>query len=158
MVCPVGLVLWGIGWHGNSQCLAHLRVIVNTWSNMLWCQESNKKQTAICFCLMTSDSLWGTHLLNLYTLCKAGEAWLSSETWNKLNTSLAVVLLYGHFQGLIIQDLWPINIAFVTKRQNSQPEILQPISGSAFTNINLKDSMYSTTWNGCGQAQIKVIK
>lgn len=48
----------------------------------------------------------------------------SLEVFGNLTTDLAVGLLYGHFQGLIIQDLQLTTAGFVTKRQIFRPGLL----------------------------------
>lgn len=48
---------------------------------------------------------------------------LNLEALGKLTTALAVIHLYGHLQGFIIQDLQPATVRFITKGQISQPEL-----------------------------------
>lgn len=69
---------------------------------------------------------------------------LNLEALGKLTTALAVIHLYGHLQGFIIQDLQPATVRFIIKGQIFQPEHLEAMSDSVFTHsIILKGLMYS---------------
>lgn len=114
-----GLMVCGAAFRRGNDCLIRLGVsyrtrflsLVSTQSNMgmFVYREIDEKQAIIRCCLLASDKVQGTHLLNLYV--PYGEQMKSDcfirdlESLCRLTTGLAVILLYGRFQYLIIQDL-----------------------------------------------------
>lgn len=81
-------------WECHTVPTFHFRMNTRSNNSMLWCQESNEKQVVTCW-LLSSDSVWGTHLLTLYIFpirCRWSLEYFirNLEAFGKLTTSLTV--------------------------------------------------------------------
>lgn len=84
---------------------------------------------------------------------------INLKAFGKLTSDLATVLLYSCLQSLVIQDPWTPTVGFITQRQISRAEFLQPMPGDSFIHtLIFKGLTYSVTWLDCGEAQLKVKK
>ena len=83
----------------------------------------------------------------LYTVQVKSDCFIRNmESFYKLSTRLAAVLLCGRLQGLVIQGMWAPTAGFITQGQISRPEFLKPMPGGAFIHsIIPKGLTYSVT-------------